>query len=761
MLTRISHRLLVLSGPVARLRRSRSRLSSEYIRNLITRVAMLAAALSPRAFAVPAGPNLVASILQATHPTPIDGADEVTAPLFLWAAGQGAVEHLVYLGSTAGDLQQVARLPGSEAFYYHWAGLVPGQGYAWRVDEVQSDGSAITGCVWSFTTLGLKASDPQPQDEAPYQPPEVTLGWTAGATAAAHRLYLGTDRTTIAMAGVTWPELRATLQAPQASYPLAGLVLDTTYSWRVDEVELDGTVHRGPVWSFTTIPEIVPSEPNLVAWWTLDEAAGQTAVDWSGHGHHGTIHGGRWVAGRRGSALQLDGVAAFIEAPGDDVPAGSSAFSVAAWIRPLALRQDQTIIAWGPETPNQGNRLELQGQWLCHRFVGNDYQVQVGDLTGQWIHVALVHTGFGSRVLYINGSPQEGLYVGSITPPNVTATAVGIGAIAGSIPNRFLDGLIDDVRLYNRPLDPQELVGMLRTDLLAAWNPQPADWAGIDIARAATLAWSPGDGAIAHEVYLGADSAAVDRATPSTAGVYKGRMTTSSCSLTQTLAADQTYFWRVDEIQPDGTSRRGFLWRFTVARYRVIDDFESYTDQSPNRLFETWWDGIGYTQPPPGRAGNGTGAVVGHGDAPYAEQITVHSGRQAMPFYFDNTQAPFYSVIERQFDTAQDWTIGAQATLTGYLRGDPTNLVLDSDRLFVELQDSSGRIAVVAWDTSNPTPLSQVVWTPWDIPVSTFANQGLSLGRIQRMRIGVGQAGQTPGGKGVVYIDDIRLYADQ
>lgn|GEM_PF-4756451 len=729
------------------------------LRNLIAHMALLATALSPRAFAVPADPDLVGPVLQATHPTPLDGADEVTAPLFLWVAGQSAVQHMVYLGSTPGDLQQVASLPGSEVFYWHWAGLVPGQGYAWRVDEVEPDGSTITGRVWSFTTLGLKASDPQPPDEAPFQPPELTLGWTAGATAAAHRLYLGTDRTIIAAASVTWPELLATLQAPQASYPLAGLVPGTTYFWRLDEVELDGTVHKGPVWSFTTIPEISPSEPNLVAWWTLDEGTGQTAVDWSGHGHHGTMHGGRWVTGRLGSAVQLDGVAAFIEAPGGDIPAGSAAFSVAAWIQPLGLGQGQTIIAWGPETPNQGNRLELQGQWLCHRFVGNDYQVQVGDLTGQWIHVALVHTGFGSRVLYVNGSPQEGRYVGSITPPDVTATTVGIGAIAGSIPDRFLEGLIDDVRVYNRPLNPEELVAMLRTDLLAAWNPQPADWARVDSAGAATLAWSEGDGAIAHEVYFGGDPAAVDRATPATAGVYKGRMTTTSYSLTQTLAADQTYFWRVDEARPDGTSRRGFLWRFTVARYRVIDDFESYTGQSPNRLFETWWDGMGYTQPPPGRAGNGTGSVVGHGEAPYVEQMIVHSGHQSMPFYFDNTKAPFYSAIERWFDAPLAWS--AAGTLTLYLCSDPTNLVLDSDQLYVELQDGSGRIAVVAWGTSNPTPLSQEVWTPWDIPVSTFASQGLSLGQIQRMRIRIGQEGGTPGGRGVVYIDDIRLHADQ
>jgi len=703
---------------------------------------------------------MVGPILQATNPTPIDGATEVTSPLLRWVPGQTAARNVVYLGSTPGSLQQVASLPGSEVLYYHWAGLVPGQRYYWRVDEVEFDGDTLTGRLWSFTTLGVNACSPQPQNGSACQPTELILRWTAGATAAFHRVYLGKDRTAVAVANSTWPEFLAAVQAPQTAYPLKGLVPEATYFWRIDEVELNGTVHKGPVWGFTTIPQIVPSDPDLVAWWTLDEGTGQVAVDWSGHGHHGMIHGGSWAVGRLGSAIELDGIAGFIEAPGHDVPIGGDVFSMAAWVRPAGLWQDQTVVGWGLEMPNQGNRLELQDQRLCHRFVRNDYQIQVGNVTGDWIHVALVHMGFGNRLFYLNGTSREGQYIGSITAPNVAATAVGIGAIAGSIPDRFFEGLIDDVRIYRRVLGPQEVAEMVHTDPLAAWDPKPGDWAYIDIASATTLTWSTGSGAIAHEVYFGIDPTTVDRATPSTAGVYKGRVTTTSYTPAQMLVADRTYYWRVDECQQDGTSHHGFLWRFTIARYQVVDNFEAYTAQSPDRIFQTWLDGTGYTDPPPGLPGNSTGSMVGHPEPPYVEETIVHSGRQSMPFYFDNTLTPFYSTIERRFGALQNWLTGSPATLTLYLYGDPTNRVLATDRLYVELQDGSGRTAAVTWG-HDQTLLVRPVWTQWDIALSSFTGAGVDLRSVQAIRIGIGLKPGTTGGKGVVYLDDLRLLPAQ
>jgi regulation of enolase protein 1 (concanavalin A-like superfamily) len=61
---------------------------------------------------------------------------------------------------------------------------------------------------------------------------------------------------------------------------------------------------------------------------------------------------------------------------------------------------------------------------------------------------------------------------------------------------------------------------------------------------------------------------------------------------------------------------------------------------------------------------------VGNTNPPFAERTTVHGGRQAMPFGFDNSRSPFYSETVREWPTAQSWTAGATNTLRVYLRGD-------------------------------------------------------------------------------------------
>ncbi len=735
-------------------------------RSLISSIAGLATALSLGicASSVAAGEPpaqakaevLTAPRLQATDPTPADGATGVTTGLLSWVAGQTAVQHVVYLGWAADRLDEVARLPASACFFYPWMHLVAGTTTYWRVDEVDSGGNTIVGPVWSFTLLGLTAHSPLPREGGSYQPLDLTLAWGAGVTAAGHRLYLGTEPAVVGVAGITWPEFRAILQAGQTQYTVKGLVAGTTYYWRVDEVELTGRVHKGSVWSFTTIPQIEPRTDGLVAWWTFDEGAGQVAVDWSGHQHHGTVHGGLWVQGHVASALELNGLSDFIEALGQGLPRGQEVFTMVAWIRPTRFAEVQTILGWGPEKPNRANWLELHGSSLVHRFVDNDCHVEIGDAVDEWIHVGVVHTGHGNRLFYLNGTAREALYAGATAEPNVTTAAAGLGATMEPVPDRFFGGSMDEVRVYDRVLDSTELISLVRGDPGAAWNPRPGDRALVDTANAETFTWAAGEGAASHDVYFGTDAAAVERATPSTAGIYQGRVSPTFFRPTETWAADQTYFWRVDECLAEGTICRGSLWRLTVAGYQVIDDFESYTQQSPRRVFETWWDGTGYTEPRPGVAGNGSGSTVGHAEPPYVEQGIIHGGRQSMPLYFDNSHAPCTSVVERRFSPVQDWGAGNPATLRIHLWGDPANRILKSDLPYAELEDASGHAASCS-GSLGPQGLSQPAWTAWDTPLSAFAEAGVDLHNVRALRIGIGQRSGPSGGRGVVYIDDVRL----
>jgi hypothetical protein len=81
-----------------------------------------------------------------------------------------------------------------------------------------------------------------------------------------------------------------------------------------------------------------------------------------------------------------------------------------------------------------------------------------------------------------------------------------------------------------------------------------------------------------------------------------------------------------------------------------------------------------------------------------------------------------------------------------------------AEPLYVAISNAGGSSAVVAHD--DPAAATIDAWTRWRIPLQAFADQGINLGNVDKLAIGLGsQSGiASDGGSGTVYIDDIRLY---
>jgi len=189
-------------------------------------------------------------LFKASKPDPANGKTEVTNPLFTWTAGVTAVSHEVYCGTnpTPGPAEFMNAWPS--AMYFHVFGLTPGATYYWRVDEVDAAGAKTIGDVWSFTAQPLEAHLPSPVDGALWRPVSLTLSVTAGQGAVKHRPFFGTDKAAVTAGAAS------VVQADQAaaSLSVSGLQPNTTYYWRVDEIDSTGKVMAaGPVWSFSTI----------------------------------------------------------------------------------------------------------------------------------------------------------------------------------------------------------------------------------------------------------------------------------------------------------------------------------------------------------------------------------------------------------------------------------------------------------------------------------------------------------------------------
>jgi len=179
-----------------------------------------------------------------------------------------------------------------------------------------------------------------------------------------------------------------------------------------------------------------------------------------------------------------------------------------------------------------------------------------------------------------------------------------------------------------------------------------------------------------------------------------------------------------------------------------VDDFEKY--DVTNRIFETWIDGLV----------NGTGSVIGHSNSPYVEQTIVYGGGKSMPFYYDNNRAGKAYYSETEADTAKleigsDWTKEGVKALTLYFYGNTNNAVNATERMYVALQDNDS-VAVVYYD-GNSNDVRDPNWHEWDIKLTDFIN--VELNSVKKVYIGFGNRYHpTPGGSGLVYFDDIRLY---
>jgi len=132
----------------------------------------------------------------------------------------------------AGTLTRYAVTPGT-SWYLHLAGLN---------EEDRPNGTLALG-PYRFQPLPGLAGGPDPADGATGVSTTAVLTWTAGTHAASHDVYFGT----------TQP---GTFRGNQAgtTFDPGPLAPNTTYYWRIDEVNAAGTT-TGTVWSFTTARE--------------------------------------------------------------------------------------------------------------------------------------------------------------------------------------------------------------------------------------------------------------------------------------------------------------------------------------------------------------------------------------------------------------------------------------------------------------------------------------------------------------------------
>jgi hypothetical protein len=202
-------------------------------------------------------------------------------------------------------------------------------------------------------------------------------------------------------------------------------------------------------------PKIIKADitTGLVGYWNFNEGSGTTAADSSGNNNNGTISGATWTTGKYGNALNFNGSAGLVSINKDII--GSGATTISAWVYLNGYGQGGYgyILANGPAqfyTVGWDKKLAFTGNYNSNVLISASNSIQLN----QWVHVTITRDNLGTANVYINGTLNGTANQSSGTPQAGGSSAIG-NAPSGS---QTFNGLIDEVRIYNRALSASEVL---------------------------------------------------------------------------------------------------------------------------------------------------------------------------------------------------------------------------------------------------------------------------------------------------------------
>ena len=197
----------------------------------------------------------------------------------------------------------------------------------------------------------------------------------------------------------------------------------------------------------------------LLVHYAFDDAA-NPGGDTSGYHRDGTLVGNATLgAGRTGTGLQLDGNGSYLALPAG-ITDGLHAYTIAAWVDMAEARPWARLFDFGGDTGFTylaADRGDGSLQLSIFDGAGNEGIVNGPAVTtGAWKHVAVTARGDDFRV-YVDGVEAENQLTVPVAPGDIGSNDQGNWIGKSRFADPFLHGTVDDFRVYDRVLSPDEI----------------------------------------------------------------------------------------------------------------------------------------------------------------------------------------------------------------------------------------------------------------------------------------------------------------
>lgn len=220
--------------------------------------------------------------------------------------------------------------------------------------------------------------------------------------------------------------------------------------------------------SVTVRADALGINDGLVGYWSFDEGIGTTAHDSSGNYNDGTVYGANWTDGKFGKALSFDGIDDYVQVSSStSLDCISDAITIAAWVKlkqvpteayGLIVAGGYTYVAYAYVADSRGVRFNFG---ICTApGIGDDLQQALlrqygADLPylpyDEWYYVVWMYDSNGYAEIFVNGNSYANTTFMSGKMYNF-----GRGLTVND-DAKLHNGVIDELRIYNRTLSRQEI----------------------------------------------------------------------------------------------------------------------------------------------------------------------------------------------------------------------------------------------------------------------------------------------------------------